>query len=71
MRAEHADTRLSVYGGTIGLHSFKAFEAIVENTGCRIKGEVLIRSYPGGGPARFSGPFDGKHVVYILYCKFS
>lgn len=58
--AKEADLVLGVF---VGFHAFEAGEGVVEDAGCRVQGEVLVRGYPGGKPAIGGGPFYGEHVV--------
>lgn len=48
----------------VGFHAFEAFEGVVEDAGCGVEGEVLVRSYACGEPALGGGPFYREHVVW-------
>lgn len=43
--SEQADLSIAVL---VGFHSFEAGEGIMEDAGCRVEGEVLVRGYAGG-----------------------
>ena len=51
--AEEANITIAIL---VGLHSLEAFEGVVEDAGCRVEGEVLVRGYSRGEPTRGGCP---------------
>ena len=55
VRAEEADITSAIL---VGLHSLEAFEGVVENAGCRVEREILVRGYPRCEPTGGGSPLD-------------
>jgi hypothetical protein len=47
----------------VGLHALKAFKSVVEDTGCRVEGEILVGCDTWRKPAGRRCPFYRQHVV--------
>jgi len=60
VRTEQPNLTIAVL---VGLHSFEAFERIMEDTGRWVEAEVLVRNDTGIIPTGFSIPFNGKHMI--------
>jgi len=41
----------------VGFHALETLEGVVEDAGCWVKGEVLVRNNLGGKPTVGCGPF--------------